>query len=649
MTQTMRRWWLALLVALALLGAACSGGDDDDDDSAADDDSGEETDAGGDGEGWTILHYSMADTDLEPFMIADVNEMGEVGSTEGFNLVALVDRGADYGDDEALDLGSWVGAKYVRIGQGEAEVLEEYDTLNLGDPETMTSFIQRGIEEHPAAHYGLIISDHGASWPGVGPDETSEFDTLNLTELQSSIAAGLEGAGVEKLDLLGFDACLMATYEVAAALQPLADRLIASSELEPGHGWDYTVLSAVSEDPDISVDDLGTALVDGFLGQAQASGTEADITLSMLDLTKMPEIDAAMAELTAALIERAADVSPVVGRSLAENPGYGKSPDPSMDTFMTDLGALVAQIGVEALDVSDQADAVIRAINDAVVHKVQGPAAPDFSGLSIYFPPESTWFKDEYRSIPENSSGWADFLDAYYGAGSAIPEELHPVFTTEDATITIDEEGLTIEGIFEIDSAENVANAFIQYALIGEDGAYTYIGDESATVDDDGSGHVSGFYDLTTLNLTDQVDTALAYLSLKSDAETPGFTFDVPLAYFEPGVPLDSPEYQDILLAVGVDDEQNVTSETYYSFDEDSGAYGEATLDPEGLLVPRVKQFDESNNEVWLPTSDVGLYAELPNILYEFPRLEAGTQLYIELVVEDFGGNRDSVSAIVTL
>ena len=29
---------------------------------------------------WTVLHYSMGDTDLEPYMMVDVNEMGEVGS-----------------------------------------------------------------------------------------------------------------------------------------------------------------------------------------------------------------------------------------------------------------------------------------------------------------------------------------------------------------------------------------------------------------------------------------------------------------------------------------------------------------------------------------------------------------------------------------
>ena len=33
------------------------------------------------GESWTVLIYSMADTDLEPFMVTDINEAGEVGST----------------------------------------------------------------------------------------------------------------------------------------------------------------------------------------------------------------------------------------------------------------------------------------------------------------------------------------------------------------------------------------------------------------------------------------------------------------------------------------------------------------------------------------------------------------------------------------
>lgn len=120
----------------------------------------------------------------------------------------------------------------------------------------LADFLARGIEEYPAERYALILTDHGGGWPGVGPDESAGHDILDLQEIHDGIAAGLEAAGLDKLDLLGFDACLMATYETASAMAPLADRMLASQELEPGHGWDYRVLSNVAENPGITVDEV---------------------------------------------------------------------------------------------------------------------------------------------------------------------------------------------------------------------------------------------------------------------------------------------------------------------------------------------------------------------------------------------------------
>ena len=84
----------------------------------------------------------------------------------------------------------------------------------------------------------------------MGGDESSDYDSLSLAEIDEALATGLDGAGVDRLDLLGFDACLMATYEVASTLAPRADLLLASQEFEPGHGWDYTALEAASEPVD---------------------------------------------------------------------------------------------------------------------------------------------------------------------------------------------------------------------------------------------------------------------------------------------------------------------------------------------------------------------------------------------------------------
>lgn len=643
----MRRLLVALMVVLALVAAACSsGGDDGAEDDVEDGDEVVDRDRGDDGEGWTILAYSMADTDLEPFMVEDVNEMGNVGTSGAVTIHALVDRSVEYGEDDLLDQGAWSGARLLEIGQGSAEVLEDYGDLNLADPATLATFVAEGIDANPGTNYALIISDHGAAWPGIGPDEGADFDTLTLAEIHDGIAEGLGAAGVDMLDILGFDACLMATYEVATALADVADRMIASAELEPGHGWDYNALTAAADDPELTADELGAALVDGFEQQAAEQGTGADITLSLVDLTQIGEVDAALADFTAALVERTATVAPVVGRALPGNLAYGRSPDPSQSTHMTDLGALAAAIGIDALDVSDEADAVMRALNDVVVHKVQGPAAADFSGLSIYFPPTADLYDTEYAEIPANPSGWLTFLEAYYGAGAAIPEAGQAQFLS-DATVTIDEEGLTIEALFAPEALENVADAYIEYGLIEDDGSVTYIGDESASLAGDGSGLVSGFYDLTTLNLTDGFDTVLAYLSLTSDDDEPGYSIDIPLVYHAPGT--DGSEGQDILLTVVVDDDQNVVQETYYVYDEESGSFGEATLDPEGILIPEVVNYDAEGNETWLTTSDVGIFADLPNILYEFPRLESGTELFIELVVEDFGGNRAAATAFVTI
>ena len=90
-----------------------------------------------------------------------------------------------------------------------------------------------------------------------------------------------------------------------------------------------------------------------------------------------------------------------------------------------------------------------------------------------------------------------------------------------------------------------------------------------------------------------------------------------------------------------------MVQETYYSYNEDSGGYGELNVDPEGIIVPEVLSFDDDGNPVWTATSDVGLFANLPDLQYDFERLPSGTRLYVELSVTDYGGRTESISAEV--
>ena len=98
-----------------------------------------------------------------------------------------------------------------------------------------------------------------------------------------------------------------------------------------------------------------------------------------------------------------------------------------------------------------------------------------------------------------------------------------------------------------------------------------------------------------------------------------------------------------------LDAEGNLVSETYYLYNPEADTYGELTADPDGIVVPLVFAQTAGGAGEWVPTSDVGLYADLPTIAYDLVPLDPGTQLYVELTVTDFGGNSDTVSGSVTL
>lgn len=629
---------------LLVLTAACGGGGSDD---PAPGGASTAAHTGREGDGWTVLHYSMADTNLEPFMVTDVNELGGVGSNENLQVREFMDRSAGYGDDEVLDQGAWVGSRVFDIGAGGAtELVEDLGDVDSADPAVLAQFIADGIEAHRAGHYALVISDHGASWPGIGPDEGSGNDVLDLAEITDAIASGLDQAGVDKLDLLGFDACLMANYEVASAVAPLADRLVASQELEPGHGWDYGSLQLLADDPDATADDLGKEILAGFSGQAEEQGTQDQITLALIDLTRMGAVDDAVDDFAGALAEQSDTVAPVVGQSEATTLAFGKNPDATQDKHLSDLGLLATAIGASAPEVSEQADAVVDALDGAVVDEVFGVATAGATGLSIYLPPVPELADPAYVDV-SSADSWAGFLDTYYGAGEAIPDAELPAFTGSEPDVSFDDDGsITLTGSFDAAALDNITEATISYALVNDDGSITYLGEEAADFSDDGAAPTaSGNYDLTVLQLSDGEDVAYAYVELGLSEDLSTAFFDVPMTYYastDPDVP------QDALLSAVLDiDSGEFASETVYIYDGESGSYGELAPDPDGILVPDVLTVGADGEQTWEPTTDVGLYADIANLTYDFVPLDPGTTIQADLSLYDFGGNVSTLSSLV--
>ena len=85
----------------------------------------------------------------------------------------------------------------------------------------------------------LLLWDHGGgSVGGVCFDEVYYNDSLDLNELGEGLSMA-----EEPFELIGFDACLMATLETAETASPYAKYMVASEEIVPGRGWSYDALA----------------------------------------------------------------------------------------------------------------------------------------------------------------------------------------------------------------------------------------------------------------------------------------------------------------------------------------------------------------------------------------------------------------------
>ncbi len=402
---------------------------------------------------WTLLFYLAADNDLEGAQMRDLAEMLAVGGSADVHVVVLADRhpggAGKYTNDALGAVPNWTSAKLLRVERGALRELADWGEVNMGDPATLDRLLQYAAREYPAARYGIVFGNHGLGWPGTAVDESSSNDSLTTLELASALQPFAAAHGA--FELIGFDSCLMGNLEVAKAIAPFGRVMVASQEIEPDDGWNYTaVLGGLTAAPSMPGAALGRLIADSFRDQytganaARHGEVAKGITLSVVALDRVAPLEQAVAGLATAVDASVArggrDAWLKVARARAGTESYGRSaatPNPEVYDLADAATNLRAQTGDPA--VAAAADAVLAATRGAVVYAVRGEARPKASGLSVFFPPDEKMLDARGETAYDETTfaqanRWYPWLRRYATTGrqDTVKPELAAVSTSAE-------------------------------------------------------------------------------------------------------------------------------------------------------------------------------------------------------------------------
>jgi len=377
----------------------------------------------------TVLVY-MVGSNLESkdgLATANISQMAQVGSDE--NLKIVIETGG-------ANKTGWTTVKRQLVQAGSVQPLDDLGAIDMADPATLQDFIQWAETAYPADKYHLILWDHGGgAIGGFGQDENfNKMMSLPQVIQAVSSATGATGKGFE---VIGFDACLMATIEVADGLSPASKYLVASEETEPGAGWDYaSLLSVIKTNPGVDGAALGKVIADTFQAQitSQAPDQAKAVTLSVTDLSKVGGVISALETLSgkvqAQLTTETLNSRPTwlaVSNARSKTESYGNDEAQKQFTDMADLDELATLLQPTF---PTEAAALTASLTQAVFYKINGAGRPNAHGLSVYFPFKLP-YNAAYDTVPFSST-YKAMVNKYVALGETDTNP--PTFANFSAT-----------------------------------------------------------------------------------------------------------------------------------------------------------------------------------------------------------------------
>ena len=431
---------------------------------------------------WLFMNYIGADCNLKEFQADNIDNQELVGSDKNTHIVAMIDVGpgrdmekTETGEEKAPSGPSsinWKGARTFYVThdttpkQINSPVLEDHGMdVNMAKPGTLTKFIVDMMSKFPSDHVALVLNDHGGGFTGAIADDT-QGGFMSTPQLSQALADAEKITG-KKIDILGFDACLMAAAEVAHEFKDNAKILLASEETEGGPGWTYDGMmkegtkgtpptkgevvgmlkkaiaekkfnagalqsnramsnsismlqNAMTKKIDVSPEEFAKIVV-----KVNEQHQQDICTFSATDLTKVDGVTKASDELSKAILNTDNKTAVKDAIMQAENYGGWQQPKPYAD--MRDLNhvAELLEKGVSDPKLKEAAANVRKAISEAVIANESDPEKyPNSKGLSIYAPTDNPGGPEyKYNDLQfAKDTGWSKAMASLGNVPSSNPK-----------------------------------------------------------------------------------------------------------------------------------------------------------------------------------------------------------------------------------
>jgi len=276
---------------------------------------------------WTVIVYMAADNDLKGFAAQNIKQMAEIGSNQYLNIV--VELHIRISGNQKVTRRYFIEQNKIFHVNADDPWSQKMDS---GNPDTLVSCCQWATTDYPANKYALILWNHGTGPldPSMGriinPTELFTYNAtinkfeldrttgfLEFVDLYNKIDRGvcwddstgnyltnqkLEAAlkkiknsclNNNKLNIIGFDACLMATIEIANLAKDYANILVGSQEVELGTGLNYQRTLNIFQYGTTDEKSFAQNIVKEF-GKTYQPITN-DYTHSAMDLSKIVQLE----------------------------------------------------------------------------------------------------------------------------------------------------------------------------------------------------------------------------------------------------------------------------------------------------------------------------------------------------------------------